>query len=130
MAKLLIPTDTSQATLGYLLADGTIPLTADWDVGAFDIKHENNKGIVLGTSDEAKISFDGADLVVNAGGGDLLLTGGLDVSGHIAVGSDSDVVAGITIQAVDTISSVNTSIGISVTQTNTSVNNFVGAVTV
>jgi hypothetical protein len=37
MATLLIPTDTSQATLGYLLEDGTTPLTADWDVGAFRV---------------------------------------------------------------------------------------------
>lgn len=41
MATLLIPTDTSQATLGYLLADGTIALTADWDVGSFQVTVED-----------------------------------------------------------------------------------------
>ncbi len=65
MVKLLTPTDTSQATLGYLLADGTIPLTGDWDVGAFNIKHEDSKGTFYGTGDDAFILFNGTDLVIN-----------------------------------------------------------------
>ena len=76
MATLLIPTDTSQATLGYLLADGTIPLTGDWDVGAFDIKHEDNKGSIYGTGDDSSITYNGTDLVIDpqlVGSGDVLI---------------------------------------------------------
>lgn len=50
MATLLIPTDTSQATLGYLLADGSVPLTDDWSTGAFRIDFDATAGFKIGTS--------------------------------------------------------------------------------
>lgn len=69
----------------YLLAAGTRALTADWDAGGFDIKFEDNKGIILGTGDDAKISYDGTDLVIDA---QVAGTGVVKIADDLQVGTE------------------------------------------
>ncbi|KKL44592.1 hypothetical protein LCGC14_2364120, partial [marine sediment metagenome] len=128
MAKLLIPTDTSQATLGFLLADGTIvgSTSQAQDFGSTGIKADviaestgaagvtvdsvllkdgdialpaDNDTITFGTGSDATILYDGTDLIINP---DAVGTGGVRISGTMAVGGatiDSAVAIDTTISS-------------------------------
>jgi hypothetical protein len=105
MAKLLIPADTSQATLGYLLADGTIvgSTSQAQDFGSNGIKANviaestsaagvtidsvllkdqeitllgDNKKIMFGAGSEANIFYSGSFLVFESDGKGFLIDGG------------------------------------------------------
>lgn len=90
MAILKIPTDTSQATLGYLLADGTIAMTGSFDMGSQSI-------INLGATTQFSLTSTGSNiltigvasgLVTLSLGGSLLnqATDGLEVIGDFRLG--------------------------------------------
>ena len=96
MATLKIPTDTSQATLGYLLADGSIALTADWDAGAFKItanefRLNDDEPITFGTGAEATIKFTGGSLLITPGAGGAQVSGDFTATGDVAVGGTLEV---------------------------------------
>ena len=59
------------ASGGYLKANGTVPLTADWTTGAFSIVgsdhwylQADNAKMFFGEGDDASIHYDGVDLVI------------------------------------------------------------------
>jgi hypothetical protein len=66
---------------GALLADGTTPLTANWDVGAYTITSAglvlaDNESLTLGTGSDYTIKWDATDAVHTIGSGDFVFTGG------------------------------------------------------
>lgn len=106
MAELLIPTDTTQATLGYLLEDGSIPLTADWDAGAFKItanefRLNDSEPATFGTGAEATLKWDGSDFIITLPTGAFkavkIVEGDLIVDSTHFIGSETG--GGVTFQA-------------------------------
>ena len=73
------------ASGGYLKADGTVPLTADWTTGAFSIigsdhwyLRADSAKMFFGAEDDASIHYDGTDMVLEpslVGGGAVKIQG-------------------------------------------------------
>lgn len=81
------------AGTGDLLANGTIPLTADWNVGAFDITAIEFKGALIGNSSTATaLAANGADCAI----------------GSYPLGVDA---SGAVVSCTDATTEINTEIG-------------------
>ena len=85
---------------GYLKADGTVPLTADWTTGAFSIigsdhwyLRSDSAKIFFGENDDASIYYDGTNLVINpreVGSGFVDLRNNAIAVGNLEATSESD----------------------------------------
>ena len=85
---------------GYLKADGTVPLTADWATGAFSIigsdhwyLRSDSAKMFFGAGDDATIHYDDTNLVVDpkvVGSGFLDVQGSVVVAENISATSESN----------------------------------------
>jgi len=74
----------------YLKTDGSSALTGDWDAGDYEIR--TNDLVVDSTASVNLLNIGDATLSEDAG--TLFIDTNLDVTGHLAVGSDSEIDAG------------------------------------
>jgi len=110
--------DTVDAIQGaeILQRDGSIPLTGDWDAGGFDVKFEDSKGLVFGTSDDDTIEHDGTDLLITPANsvkvaGSETITGNLVVNTRAAIGSNA-VLGASTLTIQDSFTGLGKTTGI------------------